>query len=172
MNAQGPLLFIWQGDGFTPVPRHAKDCDARFVVGYRYQLDEVLERSEASHRQYFAAIKEAWTNLPDHMTAAFPTPEHLRKHALIKAGYRDERSIQAGSRAEAVRLAAFIRPMDEYAIVTVSGALVTVYTAKSQSFRAMGKKEFQASKQAVLDILADMIGVTASTLTKEAAEAA
>ena len=37
-------------------------------------------------------------------------------------------------------------------------------TAQSQSFRAMGKQRFQESKQAVLDILAELIGVEAKQL--------
>jgi hypothetical protein len=40
--------------------------------------------------------------------------------------------------------------MDEYAIVTVREAVVTVYTAKSQSMRAMGRETFQKSKDDVL----------------------
>ena len=59
--------------------------------------------------------------------------------------------------------------MDEYAIVTVTGSLVTVYTAQSQSYRAMGKDKFQASKQAVLDLIAEMIGVETKKLKEQSA---
>ena len=59
-------------------------------------------------------------------------------------------------------MAAFVRPMDEHAVVLISEAVVSVYTAQSQSFRAMGKERFQASKDAVLEALADMIGVETS----------
>jgi hypothetical protein len=164
-----PLLFRWEGDSFVPIRRHAKDCDARFTIGEHYALEEVKERSSKSHAQYFAAVNDAWLNLPDGIAEKFPTAEHLRKHALIASGYFDKRSIQAASKAEALRLAAFIRPMDEYAIVTVSAALVEVYTAKSQSYKAMGKAEFQASKQAVLDYVASMIGVSTDELKEAAA---
>jgi hypothetical protein len=123
-----------------------------------------MERSEKSHRQYFAAIREGFLNLPHHLDQQFASPEALRKHCLIKAGFYDKRSILCSSKAEAQRVAAFLKPMDEYAIVTVEAALVTVYTAQSQSFRAMGKEKFQASKQAVLDIIAAMIGTPVETL--------
>ena len=83
--------------------------------------------------------------------------------------FRSE-TLVASSKAEAVRLAAFIRPIDEFSIVTVQGAVVTRFTAKSQNMRAMGKAEFEASKRAVLDKIADMIGVSTNDLTK--AEAA
>jgi len=38
---------------------------------------------------------------------------------------------------EAQRIAAFIKPMDTYAMVIVNECVVTVYTAKSQSLKAM-----------------------------------
>lgn len=172
MMHASPLIFEWDGEGFKPIRRHAKECDARFVIGERYVLDEIQERSAASHKQYFASIRDSWMLLPEHMAEQFPTPDHLRKYALIRAGFRDERSIAASSKAEALRIAAFIRPMDEFAIVTVHGSIVTVYTAKSQSMRAMGKAQFQASKQSVLDFIASLIEVEPETLTANAGMAA
>lgn len=161
-----PVPCRWEGDCFRPLPRYAKECDARYVVGELYQLAEIEERSVKSHRAYFAGINEAWANLPERLAERIPSPEHLRKWALIKAGFADHREIVAPSRDDAVRLAAFIKPMDTFAVVTVSDCVVTVYTAKSQSLRTMGKKDFQASKQAVLDIIAGIIGVNTETLAE------
>ncbi len=48
--------------------------------------------------------------------------------------------------------------------MVVSGATITEYRAKSQSLRAMGKQEFQASKDAVLGYISDLIGVKPSEL--------
>jgi hypothetical protein len=162
-----PLLFIWQGDGFSPIKRHAKECDQRYVIGQAYALDEIHERSAKSHRHYFASIHEGWMNLPERLAEDFPTQEHLRKHALIRSGFYDNRSIVAASKAEALRLAAFIRPMDEYAIVTVRAAVVDVYTAKSQSNKAMGKDDFQKSKRAVLDYIDGLLGVEQGETEKQ-----
>ena len=145
-----------------------RQADQLFVIGETYRLAPVEDRSAASHRHYFAAINEAWQNLPEGMADEYPTPEHLRKAALIRAGYRDERSIVCANRAEALRVAAFIKPMDEYALVATSETVVRVYTAQSQSVRAMGKAEFQKSKDAVLDALAAMIGVTTRDLHNHA----
>lgn len=167
-----PLTFTWDGEAMYPLPRLAKIADERFVIGERYTLDEVHERSSASHRQYFAAIRESWLNLPEHIADRFATPEHLRKWCLVKCGYHDERSIVCSSKAEAQRLAAFIRPMDDFAVVAVSEAVVSAYTAKSQSYRAMGKKEFQASKQAVLDYLDSLLGVDPGETQRNAGQAA
>lgn len=150
-------------------PLNPRAADRQYVVGATYFLDHREDRSAASHRQYFAAINEAWQNLPEDYAERFPSPEALRKYALVKSGFRDERTLVASSRAEATRLAAFIRPMDEFAVVVVAEATVTVMTAKSQSMRAMGKAEFQRSKDAVLDVIAGMIGVSPRTLSAEAA---
>lgn len=155
-------------DGRALVPLRADLARAELVAGEIYIAVPPGGRSQASHNHYFAAVAEAWRNLPDAAAANMPTPEHLRKFALIKAGYRDIRSIVCASRAEALRLAAFIRPMDEYAVVTVSGAAVSVATAQSQSIRAMGKAEFEASKAAVLDVVAEMIGITVDDLSQNA----
>ena len=125
-----------------------------------------------SHRYYFASVNEAHANLPEHLAERFATPDHLRKYALIKAGYRDERSIVATSKAEAQRVAAFVRPIDDYALVVVFEAVVTIYTAKSQSVRAMGKAEFRKSIDAVLDIVSAMVGTSPDELRENAGRAA
>jgi hypothetical protein len=158
------MVFRWEGDVFMPLRRFAKACDAEFTIGELYRLEAVAERSAKSHSHYFACVADAWANLPDDQAAQFPTSEHLRKWALIKAGYRDERSIVCASKAEAQRVAAFIKPMDEYAVVVVREAVVLVLTAKSQSTKAMGGKDFQDSKTKVLEILSDLVGVTPKAL--------
>lgn len=102
----------------------------------------------------------------------YPTPEHLRKRALIQAGYYNETIVDAGSKAAALRMAAFIRPIDDFAIVFVRDCFVVRRTAKSQSRRAMKRDEFQDSKQKIMDIVADMIGTDAATLQDNAEQAA
>ncbi len=159
-----PLFYRWEGDGFKPIPRLAKEADKRFVIGEIYSLDEIQDRSPNTHRHYFAAIKEAWVNLPAGAAAEFPTPEHLRKFALVRCGFFDKRSIATSSKTEALRVAAFIKPMDDYAIVTTSNSLVEVFTAKSQNHRAMDRKEFAESKNKVLEYVASLIGTTHKAL--------
>src|SRR5262245_22191474 len=131
-NIIPPMAFSWDGEAM--VPRQPKLADKFYVVGELYRLVVHEERSQAAHGGYFARVCEAHTNLPEQLVERFPTSEHLRKYALIRAGYRDERTIVASSKAEAQRLAAFIRPMDGFAVVLVDGATVTVYTARSQSY--------------------------------------
>jgi len=168
-----PIPFRWDGEAMHPVSqRFAVAADRAFVVGEVYHLVEHHDRSMRSHNHYFAAINDAWLSLPEHYAERFPTSEHLRKWALIRAGYADSRQFVCGSKAEAQRLAAFMKPMDQYAVVTFAEAAVTVWTAQSQSMKAMGRKVFQESKDRVLDILAGMIGVTAPELAREAGMAA
>ena len=165
-----PMYFIW--DGESHFPERPRLADKYYVVGARYRLVPEEERSMRSHRFYFASINEAFANLPEDLAERFPTSEHLRKFALIKSGFRDERSFVAASKAEAVSLSTFIKPIDDYAWVVVSEATVTVYTAKSQSVRAMGKRVFQDSKDKVLDVVSAMIGTSAETLRQNAEQAA
>jgi len=147
-------------------------CEEAFTIGEVYRLELASQRSQATHNHYFAAIADAWDNLPEGLAEQLPTAEHLRKYALIKAGYHDERSIVTSSKAQAQRLAAFVKPMDEYAVVVVSRCVVTVYTAKSQSMRAMGARAFNASKQKVLDVIAGLIGTSSDELQQAAGKAA
>lgn len=164
MSAPVPIPFRWDGESMTPRPGYARRADQCFVIGQDYVLAPVEERSLASHNHFFASIAEAWKNLPPEGAERFPTADHLRKYALIKTGFHEERSIVCGSKAEAPRVAAFLKPIDDYAVITVRDAVVTVYTAKSQSAKAMGKEAFQASKDAVLDFVAGLIGVTPDEL--------
>ena len=166
--SNSPLPFVWDGEAMRPLPAFAAAAAARFGLGEVVALAASELRSSPSHRHYFACVREVWVNLPEGRADRFASEEHLRKYALIKAGYRDERSIVCASRAEARRIAAFIRPIDDYAIITVSDTVVTQFTARSQSAAVMGKTEFQASKDAVLGLLAEMIGVDPTMLAQAA----
>lgn len=153
-------------------PKLPKLADKFYVVGEVYRLAPHEDRSGVSHRHYFACINEAHNNLPEDLAERFPTPEHLRKFALIRAGYRDERAIVCPTKGEAMRVGAFVQPMDEFSVVEINGLVVTVYTAQSQSMRAMGRKRFQESKDAVLQVISNLIGIDPESLQKNAEKAA
>ena len=161
--------FTWNGEAM--IPARPKAADKEYVIGRRYWLDEVSERSWISHQQQFAWIGEAWANLPENLADLYPTPEHLRKRALIQAGFYTEAVIDAGSKAAALRMAAYARGEDEFAAVFVRGPLVIVRKAKSQRMHGhdrMDKAEFERSKTAILEVIAEMIGVDPKTLEKAA----
>lgn len=163
-----PIPARWTGEAFEPMPGFARMADRHYVVGAVYDIGAVEGRSELSHRHEFAWLREAWRNLPERLADAFPTSEHLRKRALIDAGFFTETIIDAGANAAALRVAAYVRSEDEFALVIVRGPAVVIRKAKSQSRRAMGGSEFQASKSAVLDTVSALIGVEPAALTHAA----
>ncbi len=167
-----PLYYYWDGESMRPLPRFISLANKQFVVGEKYRIVEEQERSQVSHSHYFASLTEAWRNLPEHLTDRFPSAEHLRKYALVRAGYATERSIVASNPHDALNIGAFIRPSDPYAVITVKDCVVTVYTAMSQSKKAMGHKEFTESKRVVLEIVSQLVGVDVDTLAANAGRTA
>lgn len=173
MSAALPLFYRWDGESFTPVGTRGKlEADRQFVIGQTYRLAEEQERSMLSHRHEFAWLREAWMNLPENIADQYPSPEHLRKRALIEAKFYTEQIIDAGSNAAALRVASGIKSREEFSVVIVRESIVVIRDPKSQSVRAMGPKEFQASKTAIMEIIAALIGVTPEELQKQAGKAA
>jgi len=128
-------------------------------------------RSRASHNHQFARLHDAWMN-PEDIAHLYPSDEHLRKRALIEAGYYHELAVDAGSRAAALRVAATVPALDEFAFAQVEGPIVLIRRAKSQSMRAMGGKQFYESKAAIMQVITDMLSVTPAELAKNAGRAA
>lgn len=167
-----PILFEYDGKALVPYGRFAREAKRSFEVGRRYLMTEHQNRSHASHNHYFASLTEGWQNLPEALAHEFPTEEHLRKFALIKAGYARKQQSVWPSADVAARVAALVKPIDTYAVVEVDGCVVTIWTAMSQSTREMSAKTFQASKEAVLDIVASMVSVDRATLHANAGSSA
>jgi hypothetical protein len=167
-DACPPEPFVWTDEGVMK-PLRPRRADAFYAVGERYILAPVALRSDATHKHEFAWLREAWMSLPEHLAERFPTSEHLRKWALIRAGYSDSQTIVCESKAAALRVAAFVRPIDEFAVVIVNEKIVTRYTAKSQSRRAMGAKDFQDSKTKIMDVIARLLGVEPAALPEHEA---
>lgn len=165
-----PIRFSWNGEALVPLGGFAtRQANEHFVVGEQYKMVEHADRSINSHNHYFATIADAVETMPDELRETYPTAEHLRKKALIRKGWRDEREFVCDSKAAAARLAAFIKPLDTYAIIEHRETVVRVWTAKSQSKKAMpGKGEFQRSKQDVLDFIDDLLGVERGETAKAA----
>ena len=152
------LVCRWTGTALAPAsPYWAANAAGMLAHGERYVVTIEHERSAASHRHYHAQLHDIWLSLPDELVEQFPSVEHLRKRALIATGWREERRYVCGGREEARRLAAFVRPIDGFAAVSVHGNAVVVWTARSQSYRAMPREEFQRSKDAVLDFVAALL---------------
>ena len=155
-----PLWYRW--NGAVMVPARPELAEHQFVPDHKYLLEAHHERSHARHRAYFASLHEAWSSLS---SERWPTPEHLRKHALIRTGWYEERLVVCGSRGEAKRLAAFIRPMDLFAVVFADEQnVVRALTARSQSYKEMGRDDFNRSMEDVLTYVAALLGVPKDVL--------
>jgi len=166
-----PLPFTWDGEAMQIRPGFQRQADGQFVIGEGYRMAPIEDRSDASHRQEFAWLREAWASLPEALADQFPSPEHLRKRALIMGGFYTETIVDAGSNAAALRVAAYMAAKDQFSHVVVRGPLAVERIARSQSRRTMDKAEFQASKTAILEIVGEMIGVAPGTLAEQRAAA-
>lgn len=168
-----PILCIYEDGVFKPA-RPAQELRAKryYENGKLYPLVIQHERSMRSHRHFFACVHEAWTNLPEEYGDEFPTSEHLRKHALIKTGFRHERTIAGVNEKQVPGIIAAIREYDEFAYFIVDGPVLRILTAESQSERNMGKEKFQRSKNEVLEFISNLIGTSRAQLERNAGAAA
>jgi hypothetical protein len=151
----------------------ANDLPA-YEMGERVIVSIERGRSMASHRHQFAWLNDAWLSLPEeHRNQPWAeTAETMRRHALIATGFHQTYTLDCGSNATAQRIkgalvAAEVRGHG-YAIGQVRGPVVTVWTPESQSLRAMGGERFKASKDAVMDWIADKLGVAPDELQRAA----
>jgi hypothetical protein len=164
MSETFPLLYEGNGLFRCLHPKRVK-LDVGAVHGW--QMAE--NRSSESHRHFFAVVNEAWRNLPEDLADDFPSPEHLRKWALIKAGFCSETRIVCANNSEAMTLATKAKSLDKYSVVAIDGKTVTIWTADSQRRDAMGRKTFQEAKERALHIISNLLGVDFTILLKEAA---
>jgi hypothetical protein len=160
-----PLTYLGNGQ-FTTTPYHMKRLD--YGQGEIINVEEVQERSQKSHAHYFALITEAWRTLPETLADEFPSAEHLRKRALIDAGYCTETRMAFRTNAEAVAAAAFVGTLDGYAHCSVVDRVVIVRRAESQSMKAMKKERFQRSKDDVLSVIAQLLHTDPASITEAA----
>lgn len=173
MTAIPVMPFRWDGEAMIPLYR--QHADRHYVIGEVYGLEPREDRSPNSHAHYFASVADAWSNLPESYRGRWLTPDELRAHALIHTGYANPpQHFVCATHAEAQRLCKHLAQVepDIYAEIVLDGTTVTRLTSKSQSYRAMKRREFQDSKTKVLDYLSAMIGVEPRTLEQNAGRAA
>lgn len=166
-----PTIFRYEGEGVMQALR-PNAADRIFVIGQKYTLEEVYERSAATHAHQFAWLAEAWAQLPESIADQYPNPEFLRKAALIDAGYYKETILDAGTNAAALRVASQMRSDDEFARIVVRGALVVRRIAKSQKRGEMTARDFQDAKSKIMEIVSALCGVTSDDLKRNAGQAA
>lgn len=163
-----PTAFTWDSEALVMVPKWPRLAASRFVGCTDYLLAPKDITSDKSRAHEFAWLRAAWMSLPEDIAAAFPSEEHLRKHALIVSGFCNTTDYVCGSRAEALRWAENLRrETDAYAVVEVREGVVRVHKARSQAQAAMTGTEFQASKTAILNVVSALLGVEPATLQRQ-----
>lgn len=161
-----PIPYVWTGDSFRPETRRALvEARSRYGEGEVVPLDLVNPRSKASHDHFFAVVDDAWSTLPERLSARFPTPDSLRHYALCERGHCEVIHHACASHAEALRWLPRVQAMErDGAQIAVVGSSVAVRRPLSQSMKAMGGKVFQQSKADCLDVIADLLDVTPQAL--------
>jgi hypothetical protein len=168
-----PVRVTWTGAAFVPDGnRELSYCQQLFGSGEVFVIDPEQERDMNSHRHYFAQLKEAWRNLPEELDQQYPDPDIFRKKLLVEAGYFHESEIVCDTVRDAETSLAFMASLDVSATIVRRGRVIKKYVAKSQSLAAMGRTEFQRSKWAVLELAANLIGVTPKKLERNAGRSA
>ncbi len=132
-------------------------------------LDNAADHSDPARHRYFAILRDAWSNLPDHWRALCPTSEHLRKYALVKVGHCDTIVVNGGSKKAALEVAAMAKVLDTFAVTDVRGAVVVIYVARSQAKRMQPKKAFLECAEKVYAVLGEIIGTDPAELGRQAA---
>lgn len=163
-----PLWFRWDGRVLWPMlPRLADHMNKMIKAGDICQINVVADRSMRSHGHFFAVLQRAWASLPEaDRINAFPSSEHLRKWALSHTPYCTMRMYTASNAFEAQRLAKFLAGNDiQYSRIETKGRHITQFIPDSQALDAMpDSKIFQASKDAVFDVLAQHLGIVVEEL--------
>lgn len=151
--------YEWTGEGFMPLQRHRKAADGHFVVGQRYVLAEVHERSTRSHAHFFASMKEAYDTLPENVAAQFKNVDHFRARGLIENGFCDEYRFVCASPADAIAAVNLVVKGHPYAAVSIADNAAVVRLAHSQSYKSMKKAEFEATHAALIEWAWNLVGL-------------
>jgi hypothetical protein len=171
MRSNDLIRVVWTGLALEPDGNFAMhQLHDRLGAGEVINVDLDPDRSEKSHKHQFAFVRTAWQTLPDELKTMpyAKNADTLRKHALIETGFCDTEMLPVGCPRRAERVATSLSRvavrLHGYAVTNIEGTVVYCHTPHSQSQRAMGAAAFQDSKQAVLEWLAGLIGVTPDQL--------
>lgn len=96
------------------------------------------------------------------MKERFPNPTALRKWALTKTEFCDLTTFVLESKDDLPAVIQLVRRLDPYAVIVPRENIISVYTAKSQSKKDMGAKDFQESKDAVFRVISELLGTDVS----------
>lgn len=167
-----PIEMFFDGEKFWPTDQYINRAIDLYPEGEVCRFVRQEEQSSKSRSHYFISLTDSWKNLPHGTSERFQNFEHFRKWCLISCGYCTVEEYAFATADDAARFVLNARRKDSYAVILVVGNTVQRFTAKSQSPRSMGKKEFEQSKQDVLDLAASMVGISTETLQQHAGRSA
>lgn len=171
-----PVMFTWaevdvcvdggevrRARAMIPLSRFLPLCKRQYVDGEEYALAPVENVPSGSRGRLFIEVRETWNSLPED-DERFPTQEHLRKRALVAAGWTDHAQYVLETAKDAKQMARALRRADAYAVIRQVGNVVEVWTAKSIAGGQIHADEWRGVKQRALKWLADLTGSTAKAL--------
>lgn len=138
--------------------------DEHLTAGDLVCLTEDNSRSMKQHRWLFALVRKAFDTLPMDQVLRFPSEEHLRKYALIKAGWCDINT-QSFSTPEMAKLAAKAFKIGanittdgrNFTMTVVRDDTVMYVTPRSISLRACKGAEWESACQGVVNYLCELL---------------
>lgn len=195
MTGIAPIVMTWQDaevidptDGtverrkvMVPAAAYRRKAEAQYQDAANYTLAPVEARSRAAHNRYFAALNDAFSNLPETISARWQNADHFRKWILIEVNeYREKDFTFEGRNAkqQADALAIHFRvDGEDYARVWVTQVgpekwKVIARWAKSQDHQSMNKVDFKATSDKVVEYAENLLGTPRGTLMREAGRSA
>lgn len=138
------------------------------------------KRSSPDHRRLFKLIAVAFHHWPESFEEFSPdSAEHLRAWLICKAGpeFRNVTTFElphADDPVVVARMMEFAEDLLESSngFGRWKGLTLHKFTPKSMSFEKMGRKEFNALREAITEVIEGVIGMDAETLLKEHERAA
>jgi hypothetical protein len=127
-------------------------------------------RSSDDHRRFFGLVSAAFEQWPDGFEFQPDNAEHLRAWLLCKAGHRNTTMVDTDEPASAVLVVeAAFKAAGAYAFVRPYGDGLAVYAPKSIKFEQADQKKFNPIRDAVSEIIEQIVGVPIDQLLKEKA---
>ena len=163
-----PVQFVWDAANrvMRPQERFNRLCDRQYQDGELYALGPVEDIDNVSRGKFMKAIKMTWENLPAKYKR-FPSPEHLRKAALVGAGWCNQSHDVFDSVADAKRHADGIRNANGYAVIVRSGCVVDVRIARSIAAGQITAEKWREVRPRALDWASEQINVAREAVERE-----
>ena len=164
----GEVRRVW---AMIPHARFNALCKRQFVGNEDYALGPVEGVPTKSRAAFFACIGEAWDQLADD-NQRYPSKEHLRHVALVKAGWATHSQTVMETPKDARLFAIGMRKASEYAVIVVKGCVVDVWVAKSIATGQIHGDKWKEIMGKALDWVATLARTTRAELEANAGRAA